>query len=74
MKKALILLAIVGLLGACGSDDEEEGSTCSREICDPCTKHSQCCEGTCQTLFDLATGLPVGRYCVDTPDRVCDVG
>jgi len=62
----IILLLQVG----CGS---EESCKPVDYICKKCTTDKDCCGNICETLYDLNTGRPLGKYCIDTYDRVCRV-
>ncbi len=72
MKKLIIgiLLGMMAMIG-CGDDDSKPKAG----ICEMCNQDSDCeSDLSCDELYDLDTWLPVGKYCIDSPTRVCEIG
>ena len=65
----LILSVLIGGAG-CGGDDG-----CSATICDPCTRHEECCRGRCAPAYENGIISPetyLGDFCTDdNPETVC---
>ena len=55
----------------CGGDDDDDGGDAG--ICEMCDRTKDCKDGLdCEEYFDVLTGIPVGKYCADSPHRMCD--
>ena len=65
----VILVVLLSCTG-CGGDDG-----CSAQICDPCTRHEDCCLGRCTPRYSSDAILPhtfLGNFCTDdNPETVC---
>jgi len=65
MNMIVIIMLALTLCAACGD---------CREICETCTSDDDCCDGaTCVMSYGVLTGIPVGSYCLDSPERVCSL-
>ncbi len=69
MKRIILLMLLVVSFG-CGDSNSCKSSD---YICHTCTKDGDCCGNTCVTIYSLANGMPLGKYCLDTADRICSV-
>jgi hypothetical protein len=78
MKRSAIGVFVVAVL-TCTAGCGEEGG-CSLRLCDPCTRHEQCCVGGCRPAYELNDdGDPIitpetylGDYCIDdNPETLC---
>ena len=66
-----VLIVLVSIAGAgCGED-----AGCGAGICDPCTRHEDCCIGRCAPAYEddiISRDTYLGDFCTDdNPETVC---
>ena len=73
MRTGVIGILIISVLFACAGCGEDAG--CGAGICDPCTRHEDCCTGRCAPAYEndvISRETYLGDFCTDdNPETVC---